>query len=67
MSTQFDREIGPNEWERSCFAMSVDELEVHEAVVAMERLLDGSHIGPVARRALRFAINALKPCRPRGD
>ena len=51
---------GPAEWERSHFSMSVEELEVHEAIVAMSRLLDGDHVGTIARRALRYAINALQ-------
>lgn len=67
MKTQIDRNSrldewnpGPNEWERSHFSMTVEELEVHEAIVAMSRLLDGKYVGPIARRALRYAVNALQ-------
>jgi len=60
MSTQSGRKLEPNGWSRSHFALTVPELEIHEAVMAMRRLLDGSHIGPISRRALRFAINALE-------
>jgi hypothetical protein len=40
--------------------MTVPELEIHEALMAISRLLDGSHIGPVARRALSLAADALR-------
>ena len=60
MNTQINRKSSSKVWDRSPFAMSVEELEVHEAVVTMTRLLDGKHIGPIARRALRYAINALQ-------
>jgi hypothetical protein len=48
------------EWERSDFAMTVAELEIHEALMAISRLLDGEDIGPVARRALSHAADALR-------
>ena len=67
MSSQIHHNVEPGSWERSCFAMSAEELEIHEAVMAMSRLLDGDHIGPISRRALRFALNALQVESPRGD
>jgi len=67
VSSQIHRNPGVGAWERSSFAMSVQELEIHEAVLAMSRLLDGDHIGPISRRALRFALNALQVERRPGD
>ena len=60
MSAPIDRNAPPDAWERSPFAMTVAELEVHEALTAVSRLLDGSNIGPVARRALSVAVEALR-------
>jgi hypothetical protein len=54
------RNIESGAWERSIFAMTAADLEIHEAVMAMSRLLDGDSIGPISRRALRFALNALQ-------
>lgn len=60
MSAQIDRNVELGVWERSAFAMTVPELEIHEALMAISRLLDGSDIGPVARRALCQAADALR-------
>jgi hypothetical protein len=49
-----------DEWERSDFAMTVAELEIHEALMAISRLLDGEDIGPLARRALARAAYTLR-------
>ena len=60
MGAQIDRNAPSGAWERSDFAMTVPELEIHETLMAISRLLDGSHIGPVARRALSHAADALR-------
>ena len=60
MNPTIKRSIDPSAWERSAFAMTAADLEIHEAVMAMSRLLDGDHVGPISRRALRFALNALE-------
>lgn len=60
MRSPSNRNIEVGAWERSTFAMTAADLEIHEAVMAMSRLLDGDHIGPISRRALRFALNALQ-------
>jgi hypothetical protein len=60
MSAQIDRNAELGAWERSNFAMTVAELELHEALMAVSRLLDGSDIGPAARRALSLAAEALR-------
>ena len=60
MSAQIDGHTVFGAWERSDFAMTVAELEIHEALTAISRLLDGSHIDPVTRRALSVAVEALR-------
>jgi hypothetical protein len=60
MSAPIDRDAPLGPWERSHFAMTVAELEIHEALTAISRLLDGSNIGPAARRALSVAVEALR-------
>jgi len=60
MSAQIDHNAQLGAWERSNFAMTAPELEVHEALMAISRLLDGSHIGAVARCALSHALDALR-------
>jgi hypothetical protein len=60
MSAPTDRNTELGEWERSAFAMTVADLEIHEALMAISRLLDGSDIGPAARRALSLAAEALR-------
>jgi hypothetical protein len=47
-------------WERSMFAMSGNEHEMHEAVVAMLRVLDNAGISDTARQALERAVSALR-------
>ena len=59
MSAQIDRNTELGAWERSNFAMTVAELEIHEALMAISRLLDGSDICPSTRQALSLAIEAL--------
>lgn len=60
MNAQIDRNASLGPWERSHFAMTVAELEIHEALMAISRLLEGSDVGPVARRALSHAVDALR-------
>jgi hypothetical protein len=60
MSATIDGDAPLGAWERSLFAMTVEELEIHEALTAISRLLEGSHIGPAARRALSVAVEALR-------
>jgi hypothetical protein len=60
MNAQIDRNAQFGAWERSNFAMTAPELEIHEALMAIARLLDGSDIGPAARRALSHAVDALR-------
>lgn len=60
MSAQIDHDAQLGAWERSHFAMTVPELEIHEALMAISRLLDGSTIGAVTRRALSQAVDALR-------
>ena len=60
MGAQIDRDALSGAWERSDFAMTVSELEIHDTLVAISRLLDGSDIGPVTRRALSHAAYLLR-------
>ena len=47
-------------WDRSMFVMSGDEHELHEAVVAMLRVLENEGISDFARQALERAVGALR-------
>ena len=60
MGAQIDRNAPSGGWERSDFAMTVSELEIHEALMAISRLLDGADIGPLTRRALARAAYTLR-------
>ncbi len=47
-------------WDRSMFAMSGNEQEIHEAVVAMLRVLEHARISDSARQALERAVGELR-------
>ena len=47
-------------WDRSMFAISGNEHEIHEAVVAMLRVLEKASISDAARQALERAVGALR-------
>jgi len=57
---QIDGHTVYGEWDRSDFAMTVAEIEIHEALMAISRLLDGADIGPLTRRALARAAYTLR-------
>jgi hypothetical protein len=47
-------------WERTTFAMTPTELEIHDAVVAMERVLEHCELRKTTRSALEQAVWALR-------
>ncbi len=47
-------------WDRSMLGMTGSELELHEAVTAMERALRCDELDTTARTALANAIGALR-------
>jgi hypothetical protein len=47
-------------FDRSAFAMSTEDLEVQEALVAMQRVLDQDELTWRARQALERAVSALR-------
>ena len=47
-------------WERSAFAMSASDLDIHEAVMAVERVLEQCELAQSARSALEQAVAALQ-------
>jgi hypothetical protein len=47
-------------WERSNLTMTGSELEVQEALVAMQRVLDGAELNTEAREVLADAMSALR-------
>lgn len=47
-------------WQRSPFAMSAEDLDVHEAVMAIQRVLDACDLSAPAREALERAVGALR-------
>lgn len=49
-----------DEWERTAFAMTPAELEIHEAVIAMERVVEHCELRKTTRAALEHAIWALR-------
>ena len=49
-----------DEWDRSDFAMSEEELELEEAVRAIQRLLDRPQLPRLTREALQSAVHVLK-------
>jgi len=46
-------------WDRSDFAMTVEELEIEEARIAIKRLLDRRELAGDMRETLRNALSAL--------
>ena len=46
-------------WDRSDFAMTVEELEIEEARTAIKRLLDRRELAGDMRDTLRNALSAL--------
>lgn len=60
MSEQFRRNPDAEGWERQAFAMTVEELEVHEAMLAIARLLDGQQVSIGTRRTLERSLRALR-------
>lgn len=46
-------------WERNLFAMSGDELDKHEARMALERVIDHCGVSEDARRVLQQAVEVL--------
>jgi len=47
-------------WDRNVFATSVEELEIEEAIRAMERLLSSPLIANSTRVSLRLALDVLR-------
>lgn len=47
-------------WDRSPFALTPDELEVEEAIRAVERVIASEKITPSTRVSLRLALEALR-------
>jgi hypothetical protein len=47
-------------WDRSPFASTPDELEVEEAIRALERVVQSDGIGNSTRVSLRLALEALR-------
>ncbi len=48
------------EWDRSMFAISGSEHEIHDAVVAMLRVLDHVGVSDTTRQTLEHAVRALR-------
>jgi hypothetical protein len=55
-----EKGLAMSTWDRSKFAMSGSEHEIHEAVVAMLRVLENAGISDSARQALERAVGALR-------
>ena len=47
-------------WERAPFAISLSDHEIHEAVLALRRVMDNTAIGAATRIALIQAIEQLR-------
>ena len=47
-------------WDRSCFATSPEDLEIEEAIRAIERVIDTDKIHATTRVSLRMALEALR-------
>ncbi|MBW2231373.1 MAG: hypothetical protein JRG92_00485 [Deltaproteobacteria bacterium] len=47
-------------WDRSRFATSAEELEIEEAIRAVERVLDNPLLHGSTRVSLRMALEALR-------
>ena len=48
------------EWDRSLFATTPEDLEIEEAIRAVERVANSSHIKGSTRVSLRLALQALR-------
>jgi hypothetical protein len=48
------------EWERSHFATTNEDLELAEAIRAVERVAESAHIKGSTRVSLRLALQALR-------
>jgi hypothetical protein len=48
------------EWDRSHFANTPEDLEISEAIRAVERVAESSHIKGSTRVSLRLALQALR-------
>jgi hypothetical protein len=49
-----------NEWDRSCFATSGSELDIREALTALDRVLECGGLADDARRVVEAARTALQ-------
>lgn len=49
-----------SDWERSLFALSAAEHEVHEAIMALMRVLQHTAVNESTRFAIQGALNALR-------
>ncbi len=49
-----------SDWERSLFVMSAAEHEVHEAIMALMRVLQHTAVNESTRFAIQGALNALR-------
>jgi hypothetical protein len=47
-------------WDRTDFATTADALDVHEARIALERVLESCRLEPTTREILEFAVVALR-------
>jgi hypothetical protein len=47
-------------WDRSAFASSPDELEIEEAIRAVERLIHNRSISNATRASLAMALDAMR-------
>lgn len=47
-------------FERSAFVTSAEDLDIHDALMAMQRVLDQRELGRAAREALERAVSALR-------
>lgn len=47
-------------WDRSAFATTPDELEIEEAIRAVERLIHNRSISNSTRVSLRLALDAMR-------
>jgi len=54
------RDTDMSGWDRSRFATSAEELEIEEAIRAVERVLDNPLLHGSTRVSLRMALEALR-------
>jgi hypothetical protein len=55
-----DNQRAENDWDRSPFAMSGDELDIHDALAALVRLLRSARLRPEMLEAVRNAYQQLE-------